>query len=287
MASQTGENSGQLLEDNMKEALTFAKNIYKIVTEPKFVKNYDPEKRHQILIKQYPNFATAYPLVLKFIAKDLKYNEKAFKKFLEKLKTDPGKGIEGFITRQADYAKFLYIEDSKAHGRHWSIKKANEIWNLEYNHMRKFVKKLEKEEKLAKNEFEEEVKENLEKKRKELLDFILTEQKNNPQLLDEIEDNEDNEDNEENKIDNIVDKFTQPPIDESIQYQLITNEFEQIENSEETVSFMINLFTEIRNLRSLLIKKNIAYPHADEHIDQWSIDELKNYVKELKKLNDL
>lgn len=166
-------------ERNTKEALELAKNIFSIVTNKKFVKAYDADMRHKTVVQKYPNFANAYPVILRFIARDLKYNENAFKKFLNKLKVDPGKGMEGFIMRQADYAKYLYIEDCKMYGRHWSIKKAGQIWNIEYNHMRKSIKKLENEEKSAKNEFEEEQKKHLEIKKKELLDFVNMEDKNN------------------------------------------------------------------------------------------------------------
>lgn len=160
---------------NIKEALELAKNIHKIVLDPRFNQAYDEETRHKVVMKKYPNFANAYPIILRFIARDLKYNENAFKKFLNKLKVDPGKGMEGFIERQSDYAKFLYIEDSKKNGRHWSIKKANQIWNIEYNNMNSWMKKIKKEEESAKNEFEEEKKKNLEIKRKELLEFIRSE----------------------------------------------------------------------------------------------------------------
>src|SRR6185437_1083660 len=182
---------------NAKEALELAKNIYDVVTDKRFAKNYSPEMRHKVVVQKYPNFANAYPVILRFIARDLKYNENAFKQFLNKLKTDPGKGMEGFISRQADYAKFLYIEDCKTYGRHWSTKKANDIWNIEYENMKKSVKKIEEEEKLAKNEIEDEKKKNLEVKRKELLDFINTETKKGNLKYDFAE-NEENEEDLEN-----------------------------------------------------------------------------------------
>jgi len=159
-------------EKNIEEALTLAKNIFAVIKNPEFVKNYDADTRHQVVIKKYPNFASAYPIILKYLARDLKYNEKAFRRFLNKIKVDPGKGMEGFIERQADYAKFLYIEDCKAIRQHWSMKIASSIWSTEYNHMYKMLKKMKKDEKEAKNEFEEEEKKNLEVKKQELLDFI-------------------------------------------------------------------------------------------------------------------
>lgn len=162
-------------EINFKAALDLAKDIYKVCLHPEFQK-YDPDVRHKVVVGKYPQFSQAYPIILRFIARDLKYNEKAFRKFLEKLRINPGKGMQGFIERQADYAKFLYIEDCKANGRHWSSKKANQFWNIEYEHMHKWVKKLEKDEDLAKNEFEKESQENLEKLRDELYDFVISQE---------------------------------------------------------------------------------------------------------------
>jgi hypothetical protein len=163
-------------ETNKLAALDLAGKIYKVVTDKRFVEVApDPEVRHNILLKKYPNFAQAYPIILRYISRDLRYNAKAFRKFLNKLEKDPGKGMEGFIERQSDYAKFLYIEDHKARGKHVNYKKAQELYNLEYQNMMKWLKKIKKEERDAKNEFEDESKENLQKKRLELLNFINSE----------------------------------------------------------------------------------------------------------------
>ncbi len=160
------------VEKNINEALLLAKLIYDIVSDKEFIKQYDADTRHNILIQKYPNFANAYPVILRLIARDSKYNEKAFRKFLYKLRDDPGKGMDGFISRQADYAKFLYIENCKKFGKHWNMTDAGKIWDIEYSHMKKTVKKIEEDEKLARNEFEDEKKANLIKKKKELLTFI-------------------------------------------------------------------------------------------------------------------
>jgi len=172
---------------NSKDALELAKNIYNIVTDARFIKTYDENMRHKVVMQKYPNFANAYPVILRLIARDLKYNENAFKKFLEKLKKDPGKGMEGFISRQADYAKFLYIEDCKKYGKRCNLVTANEIWNIEYKNMHDAVKKLEKDEKLAKNEFEEEQKINLINRKKELLDFVNTCDLDNPDESENVD----------------------------------------------------------------------------------------------------
>jgi hypothetical protein len=158
-------------EQNKLTALDLADKIYRIMIDPDFLKEVkDPTVRHKMLMEKYPNFSQAYPVVLRYLSRDLKYSRNAFKQFLDKLETNPGKGMLGFIERQADYAKFLYLDIHK--GKHPDKKKANAIWQFEYNNMTKWHKKMLDEEECAKNEFEEEKIENLEKKRAELLDFV-------------------------------------------------------------------------------------------------------------------
>jgi len=158
-------------EKNKLEAMDLADKIYRVVIDPSFIKSVpDPDIRYKVVSGKYPNFAQAYPIVIRYLARELKYNRKAFKKFLDKLEKDPGKGMQGFMERQADYARFLYIADHE--GKHPNMRYANELWRMEYDNMSKWHKKLLEEEKQAKNEFEEEKEKNLEIKKQELLDFM-------------------------------------------------------------------------------------------------------------------
>ena len=166
-------------EKEIVEAINLANAIYKILQDPK-LQEMDGNERHNLILKKYPSFSNAYPLVVKYMAKDLKYNENAFRKLLNKLRKDPGKGMKGFIERQAEYAKFWYIESCKKLNKHIDMKEANKYMQLEYNHMSKQLKKIEKEQELAENEFDKEYEKNLESKKKELLDFI---KKNQPEPI--------------------------------------------------------------------------------------------------------
>jgi hypothetical protein len=158
-------------EQNKLAALKLAGDIYRVVTDPRFLQQVpNPETRQKVVSKKYPNFAQAYPVILRWLARDLKYSRRAFKKFLEKLEKDPGKGMEGFIERQADYVRFLYMDLNR--GKHPSQRIANELWRMEYENMMKWYKKIKEEEKSARNEYEEEEAKNLEIKRQELLDFV-------------------------------------------------------------------------------------------------------------------
>jgi hypothetical protein len=157
---------------NIQEALDLAKNIFKFVSNEEIFKKLSPDERQKIMVKKYPAFATAYPIILRFIACDLKYNEIAFKKFFQKLLKDPGKGMQGFIECQSEYAKQLYIEDEKANGRHWNYKTAKSIYDINYQSMKDNMKKLKDQEYEARNEFTEEKEKNLIQKRKELFNFL-------------------------------------------------------------------------------------------------------------------
>jgi hypothetical protein len=165
------------VERNKLEALELADRIFQAVTNKKFLNAVsDPEIRHKMIVNKYPNFAKAYPVVLRYLARDLKYHNRAFRLFLDKLQRDPGTGMQGFIERQADYAKFLYLEINR--NNHANRKAAQRLWTMEYENMSRWHKKLLAEEKDAKNEFADESQENMDLKRKELLDFINQEETN-------------------------------------------------------------------------------------------------------------
>jgi hypothetical protein len=161
-------------EANIVTALELAKKIYGVVKDERFA-SVDPETRHKVLSQKYPNFAQAYPVILRFLARDLKYHEKAFRRFLDKLRKDPGKGMQGFMERQADYARYLYEADEKANGRHYNAKKATAIWRSEYESMKRASDKIKKDEEMAKNEFEKENQEALKQKKDELYNFLVSE----------------------------------------------------------------------------------------------------------------
>jgi hypothetical protein len=84
--------------------------------------------------------------------------------------------MKAFITHQADYAKFLYMEECKRTGRHQDLRKANAIWKVEYESMNKALKKIKEDEDKARNEFDEEKKKHLDERRSELLAFIREEE---------------------------------------------------------------------------------------------------------------
>lgn len=169
------EKARAQVENNKLEAIKLAERIFTIVKNKEFVEKTDEQQRFRILTQKYPNFSNAYPIILRYMAMNLRYNSTAFRRFLDRLETNPGKGMEGFIDCQALYAKYLYIEECKENGLHWDNKKANEIYKAEFKGMNDYVKKIKQQEKEAKNEYAEESERHLEEKRRELLDFLDTE----------------------------------------------------------------------------------------------------------------
>lgn len=170
-----GLDQNREIEVNKLEALKMAAQLFEIVSNPEIINSTTPEERHKALIEKAKSFSDAFPIVVSKMAREVIYNENAFRKYLDKLHTNPGKGMEGFIERQADYVKFLYIEECKANKRHWNSKTANLIWQTEHSHMSKWMKKVKKQEEEARNEFEEEEKRHLEERRNELFEWLQTE----------------------------------------------------------------------------------------------------------------
>lgn len=178
--------------ENINKTLELMDDIYKVVKDKRFHKEFNADQRHKILIEKYKDIANMYPVVLRIMAQDLRYNRTALRRMLEKLlkdqeinalenakrresgkhKQDSLAAMRSFITHQADYAKFLYIEETKRAGRHLDMKKANKIWNIEYDNMNRALKKIKDDEDRARNEFEDEKKKHLDQRRKELLNFV-------------------------------------------------------------------------------------------------------------------
>jgi hypothetical protein len=175
-SSQSSQNSQKTkeeeLNENIRQSIELANDIYKAVSDPKYFDTTTGQTRYEELNKRYPTFAQHYPVCLRLMAHDGKYNEKAFRRFLDKQRKDPGKGMIGFIERQADYARFLYEEEIKSRGAHINIKHAQHIWNEEYRALKKWVDKLKKDEEDAKNMYESEQSKHDEQRRDELLQFL-------------------------------------------------------------------------------------------------------------------
>ena len=185
-------NREKEIEKNKREAIAVAAQIFKVVTNPSFANELDADQRHYVCVEKNKSFAQAFPLVLSKIARDFAYSEKAFRRFLDKLHSDPGKGMEGVIERQADYAAYLYEELCKEQGKHYNMKTRRDIWQSEYQQMHRWMKDIQKQERQAKSELEEESKKALKERKDELLEFLNELDKNEPKedLQDMIQSDE-------------------------------------------------------------------------------------------------
>jgi len=165
----------EILEQNKRDALRLAKDIYSVVCEQEFIK-LDYEVRMRTVQSKVPEFCKAYPSVVRWMVRDLKYNEKAFIDYLDMLerehysdkKVEQGKGYLEYIRKQAEYARMLY----KRSVPHWDAKIAASIFKTEYDAMLKTYKEMKAEEDEYRNEYEEEKAEHKVQKIKELVEFI-------------------------------------------------------------------------------------------------------------------
>jgi hypothetical protein len=143
------------IAENIRQALRLGDDLFTLVKDPLFCQSItDPKQRYQHLCGKYKTFAQAFPVCLRFLACDIRYNHRAFERFLEKQRVDPGKGMDGFINRQADYARFLYEEETRRRRGHISVKMAGRIWQEEYKHLSHWMKDIQKKEELGKNEYD-------------------------------------------------------------------------------------------------------------------------------------
>lgn len=173
MARPVPKSKEEELEENIRQSINFAKDVFDIATNKKYVESTTAKTRYEELCKRYPEFTKAYPVCVNHIANG-RYNERAFRRFLNRQRDNPGKGMEGFIERQCDYAKYLYEEEARAKG-HIDKKKANMIWQLQHRDLKKWMKDIQKDEEEMKNQFEDEQKSHLDQKRREFLDFLNAE----------------------------------------------------------------------------------------------------------------
>jgi len=169
----TPSNSSTIgnIDDSKKIVLDFCDELYNSVRTPEFTKE-PPKERYEFIMGKYQQFCQAYPVISKYMVVHLKYNRKAMSCFLDKLQKNSGGGMEKFCELQADYAKYLYIEEEKAMGRHPDMTKANKIKKYEYDEMYKFIKDMKTLEKNETASFEKEQNELLDTKRQELLSFL-------------------------------------------------------------------------------------------------------------------
>ena len=84
------------------------------------------EELSKELYRSHPQFAQSYPLALRYICDMQRYNSKAFRRWLLKIKEHPWKSEEEYIEAQADYVyKLICAENPRGSVRDKHTAKAN------------------------------------------------------------------------------------------------------------------------------------------------------------------
>jgi hypothetical protein len=120
-------------------------------------KSMDPDMKIEYMRAKYANFYDAFPIVVKFMVQQDKFEVEAFKRFLEKCRTNvaekganpystqiPKKGTrrltaseEKWLENQAFYAQYLVEEYRKRHGQRLGNTEGNWLRQRQYDALRK------------------------------------------------------------------------------------------------------------------------------------------------------
>lgn len=130
------------------------------------------ENLKAILTKRFPEFFKTFPIVL-YKMMEGKYHRKAMKRYVNKLKKNPGKGMDGLIERMADYCKYLYYYDCKTQNLHYDSTVAKQIWQVEYENLIQVKNNIVQYHESAKEEQKKRKKEIKKENRKDLINFII------------------------------------------------------------------------------------------------------------------
>lgn len=86
--------------------------------------NMAMEDQLKIYQTRYSDFAKTFPIVMRYMIQFRQYKTKAMVRYLKKLNSNPYRSEEEYCERQADYAKYLYMESTP----HYTVKIAGEIY---------------------------------------------------------------------------------------------------------------------------------------------------------------
>jgi hypothetical protein len=148
-----------------------ASNIFKAFSDE--LKNADfaklePEAQLKIYQQRHGEFAKTFPIVIRYMIQFRQYKPKAMRRFLKKLHDSPYRSEAEYCERQADYAKYLYMESVP----HYSAKVAGEVYaDVRQSLLDELKAYKEMLEKIKKKTEEGELK-NAEERRRELKDLL-------------------------------------------------------------------------------------------------------------------
>ncbi len=137
----TNDKLGQSKEEYIDTALTEADILWnklkKLVADhPEFVEMADKDKI-ELFMKDHKVFQNEFPIVCRYMICNGQYKAKAFKKYLNKVKSFKTKSAENreqgymediWVDRQADYVKYLWEEYQHASHHRFTQHEARQIW---------------------------------------------------------------------------------------------------------------------------------------------------------------
>jgi hypothetical protein len=124
----------------------------------------DSESQLSFYQKKHKEFATSFPIVLRYMIQMKQYSSKAFERHLKKLQAKPYRSESEYCERQADYVMYLYTELTQDH----DDKKKKSIWRSAYKMLMDETAEFKKAHEQAKKNAEACGKSSLAEKRNEL-----------------------------------------------------------------------------------------------------------------------
>lgn len=179
----TNDKMGQTKEEYIDLALKEAKILWdklrKIVQEqPEFVELSDQDKI-ELFIADHKTFQNEFPIVCRYMICMGQYKEKAFEKYLNKVKgfkvkenREKGYMEEIWIDRQADYVKYLWEEYQKQSRHRYTQHEAREVWRSARKSIKAEFDQFRGKHKKAEEKINEEKVKNKQELTKELVDRI-------------------------------------------------------------------------------------------------------------------
>lgn len=142
--------------------------IFKTLTGNKEMKGLTVEEKWKLLCEAQPEFTRCYPIVC-FSMLDETFHPEIFRRWLYRLEKDPGKGMDGYCERQADYSMMLF----KKRNTRWTPDQAKLAWDRTYNMLKSEQKSMESAEKNAREKQEIEKTQHNKELRDGLYKFIM------------------------------------------------------------------------------------------------------------------
>lgn len=136
-------------EDRINLQVETATGIYKTLTHNEEMKKLSVEEKWELLCKAQPEFTRCYPVIC-IAMLDERYHPDVFRRWLHRLEKNPGKGMDGYCERQADYSMMLFKKLNPG----WNKKQAKGVWDSTYTMLKKEQKSVEKAEKTAREKQE-------------------------------------------------------------------------------------------------------------------------------------